>query len=198
MIEPACPGVNARPLGLAKRPCGFRPTPARIDRMSYDLSYDATTSLLEQAGISFGPSEAHGILAGLACAGLSDDEAALSALGDPGDFPEFLEYIEAARTQIAQSLYDADLSFEPLLPDDDVPPVQRSRALTQWCRGFITGFTFHGNDDSADETAGATEEALADIRDMATAEGTVGEEDLVELVEYLRVSIQLIYEERQA
>lgn len=166
--------------------------------MSDDLSYDALSSLLEQAGISLGASEAHGILAGLVCAGAGNEDTALSALGDPGDFPEFLDFVEAARAQMAQSLYDADLSFEPLLPHEDVPPVQRSRALTQWCRGFITGLTFHGKDDLAEETMGATEEALADIRAMAAAEGTVGEEDLAELVEYLRVSIQLIYEERQA
>jgi len=164
--------------------------------MSYDLSFDETATTLGQAGLAMGPSEAHGILTGLVCAGHLDDETALSALGDPGDFPELLDYVTASRAQIAQQLYDADLAFAPLLPSEDLPEVLRSRALTQWCGGFITGFYFRG--PAEDEEHGDTlREALQDIGAIAEASGTVDESDLTELIEYIRVAVQLVYEETQ-
>ncbi|MHB8254084.1 MAG: UPF0149 family protein [Acidiferrobacter sp.] len=162
--------------------------------MTYDLSFHATALTLEQAGVSVNPSEAHGILTGLVCIGIEDDAAALSALGDPGDFPEFGDYVLAARTHIAEGLRAAELDFEPLLPDDNVPVAQRSRALTQWCTGFVAGFYFRGSENTGDHSD-TVSEALTDITDLANASGTVSESDLTEIVEYLRVSVQLIYEE---
>ncbi|HUW99271.1 MAG TPA: UPF0149 family protein [Acidiferrobacter sp.] len=162
--------------------------------MDYDLSFDATARTLESAGISVNPAEAHGILTGLVCAGNADAEVALSALGDPGDFPELRDYVTATHDQLSRGLGEAGLEFEPLLPDEDLPAAQRSRALTQWCSGFNTGFHFRGTDDTAGYSETATE-ALADIAELADASGTVSEPDLIEIIEYLRVAIQLIYEE---
>jgi len=162
--------------------------------MSYDLSFSTTAETLESAGVSVNPSEAHGILTGLVCAGITDEETALSALGDPGDFPELRDYVVASRDQLSRGLQEAEFDFAPLLPDETLPAAQRSRALTQWCSGFITGFYFGGNSSSGDysETVG---EALTDIAELANASGTVSESDLVEIIEYLRVGVQLIYEE---
>lgn len=162
--------------------------------MTYDLSFQATASTLDAAGIALSPSEAHGLLTGLVCAGNADDEAAFSALGDPGDFPELGHYVGALRTQLTQGLAGGELDFAPLLPGEDHSAPQQSRALTQWCSGFIAGYYFRGEDrrQGGSEAVG---EALDDMAALADASGTVNEADLSELVEYLRVAVQLIYEE---
>ncbi len=162
--------------------------------MTYDLSFDTTASTLEAAGIALGPSEAHGMMTGLVCAGDADDESAFSVLGDPGDFPELGDYVDAVRTQLTQGLASAELDFTPLLPGDNQSAAQQSRALTRWCNGFIAGYYFRG-DDHLEDRSEAVREALEDITALADASGTVNEADLSEIVEYLRVAVQLIYEE---
>lgn len=162
--------------------------------MTYDLSFQATTQTLESAGIPVGASEAHGVLTGLVCAGITDEDSALAALSDPSETSDLRDYVGAACTQLNHSLRETEFDFEPLLPEDTLPVALRSRALTHWCSGFMTGFYFRNaaRGEEASETVG---EALTDIADIAQAGGTVSEADLAEIVEYLRVSIQLIYDE---
>lgn len=162
--------------------------------MSYDLSFRATAQTLEAAGIALSPSEAHGVMTGLVCAGNADDEAAFSALGDPGDVLELGNFVEAMRAQLAQGLAGGELDFAPLLPDSDQSTAQQSRALTKWCSGFIAGYYFRG-DGRRQECSEAVREALEDMTALADAGGTVDEAGLSEIVEYLRVAVQLIYEE---
>ena len=126
--------------------------------------------------------------------GNADDEAAFSALGDPGDLPELGFYVDAVRTQLVQGLAGGELDFAPLLPGFDQSTAQQSRALTRWCRGFIVGYYFRG-DGQRQGCSEAVREALEDMTALADASGTVNEADLSEIVEYLRVAVQLIYEE---
>lgn len=160
-----------------------------------DLSYDTWTAVLEQADVTLGASEAHGVLTGLACAGILDDASAIAALGANENDAELIDALELARRHLADTLAAAELGLEPLLPNEELPAVQRSRALTEWCRGFVAGFYFHDRDKEADDYPEVVGEALADIGDLAEASGTVSESDLVEIVEFLRVAVQLIYEE---
>ncbi len=163
--------------------------------MQDDLSYDAWTTMLGQAGVALGASEAHGLLAGLACAGTLDCGAAIAALGASEDDGELRDALEGVCELLTQALAETGVGLEPLLPDDGLPSVQRSRALTEWCSGFVTGFHWHDRGREASEYPEIAAEALADIGDLAKARGTVGEADLTEIVEYLRVAVQLIYEE---
>ncbi len=160
-----------------------------------DLSYDTWTAVLEQADVTLGASEAHGVLTGLACAGVQDDASAIAALGANENDAELLDVLERVRRELTDTLAEAELGLEPLLPDEELPAVQRSRALTQWCHGFVSGFYFHDRDREAGDYPEVVAEALADVGDLAEASGTVGDADLAELVEYLRVAVQLIYEE---
>ncbi len=160
-----------------------------------DLSYDTWTAILEQADVTLGASEAHGVLTGLACAGTFDDASALAALGANENDAELIDALELARRHLTDTLAEAELGLEPLLPDEEQPTVQRSRALTEWCHGFVAGFYFHDRDRDVGDYPEVVGEALTDIGDLAEASGTVSESDLEELVEYLRVAVQLIYEE---
>ncbi len=151
--------------------------------------------ILEQAFVTLGGSEAHGVVIGLICAGVADDDMVIAALGADENDTGLRDSLEAARRRITEGSVEVGLSFEPLLPDDEQPAVQRSRALSEWCRGFVTGFYFLHRGTTPHERSEIVTEALADINDLAEASGTVGESDLSELVEYLRVAVQLIHDE---
>ena len=76
---------------------------------------------------------------------------------------------------------------------------ERTYALGDWCRGFTLGIGWDGTTTVTSFSKDATE-ALSDITHISLAEpgtdlGETEERALVELEEYLRVSVQLIYEE---
>ncbi|MBL8200524.1 MAG: UPF0149 family protein [Chromatiales bacterium] len=164
---------------------------------------------LRRAEASTDAAEAHGSLCGLVCglgAGgqstwlaetLADAQAGEPASRQAGALLEAL----AASTRAA--LEGAEMTFQPLLPDDSEPLVERVDCLAQWCQGFNHGLFVAGRiaDAEAELGSGNTAEIIRDFGEMAQV--SVGEEEAdpegeaayAELVEYVRVSVQLVYEE---
>lgn len=170
---------------------------------------DVVDSALRALGAGEDATEAHGSLCGLACvlgarahgvwlAGLATAQGApAQAAGDD------LGVLDTLAARTCAALSDGDMSFMPLLPSDEQPLALRADALASWCAGFMHGLG---------EAAGgrATREALSSatsreiIEDFAEiARLTLGEEEsdleaesaYAELVEFVRVSVQLIFEE---
>jgi uncharacterized protein YgfB (UPF0149 family) len=93
--------------------------------------------------------------------------------------------------------------FEPLLPDDSDSTVIRADAIARWCEGFLHGLVSGSPDENLKERLSS--DPLSDIlKDMLQITRASVDEDLddetnesayVELVEYLRVAVQLTYEE---
>jgi uncharacterized protein YgfB (UPF0149 family) len=164
---------------------------------------------LATAGAVVALAELHGGVCGALCAGgpaaarrwltdsLDDDEggAVTAAVADD------LEELIGASSKM---LEDDALTFEPLLPSDDAPLAEQVEALAVWCQGFSSGV---GGTAPASVRSSADGDALAEIlRDFAEisraglsddeAEGR-GQPDfaLAEVREYVRVSVQLVYEE---
>ena len=100
-----------------------------------------------------------------------------------------------------RSLSERQSGFEPLLPDDADNTAARTEALAHWCEGFLHGLVSSKQDDTLKSRLGS--DPLADIiKDvLQITRATVGEDDeddeeaLTEIVEYLRVAAQLVYEE---
>ena len=92
------------------------------------------------------------------------------------------------------------------MPDDAELLAERVDALAQWCQGFNHGLFVAARiaDAEAELTSGNTAEIVRDFSEIAQV--AVGKDDpdadgeaaYVELVEYLRVSVQLVYEELAA
>ena len=106
--------------------------------------------------------------------------------------------------QSTHRAFSARLSaFEPLLPDDNDAADKRTEALAHWCEGYLHGLVSGEHDAALKERLAA--EPLADIiKDMLQiTRATVEELDdddsdddaYIEIVEYLRVAAQLVYEE---
>jgi hypothetical protein len=172
-------------------------------------SFDLIEAGLRRVEAPTDAAEAHGSLCGLVCGLGSGGEATWlaetladvpqgeSAARDTGALLEAL----AAGTRAA--LEGGTLEFQPLLPDDSRPLVERVDSLAQWCQGFNHGLFVAARMAGAEAelTSGHTAEIVRDFGEMAQV--AVGDEEAdeegeaayAELVEYIRVSVQIVYEE---
>ena len=168
-----------------------------------DTVYQHFKSLLTENLPEYSASEVHGVITGLACAGVTDDQ--FSDWGpvlldsdhhnDAGDtLPDALMGLMALTEK---SLKAQDFSFRILLPPDIEPISHRTQAVAEWCYGFGLGLNWTStvNADSLEEDA---KDAIADIAEFANVDSTStspdDENSLAEAEEYLRVAIQLIFE----
>jgi hypothetical protein len=171
--------------------------------------FAVTEAVLRLAVAPIDAAEAHGNLCGMLCA-LGPDGAdewlevtladAQSAEHSPGR-----EQAEAALHRLAahtaRELEDAEPDFRLLLPGDDDPLADRAEALGLWCTGFSRGLLDGAERLRASTDHGDLPEILADFAELG-AMGHAGNEDepdaedaWIELVEFVRVSTQLVYEE---
>ena len=100
-----------------------------------------------------------------------------------------------------KALSERQSEFEPLLPDESEPLPLIAAAMAQWCEGFLHGLVSNVTDEALKQTL--ADEPVSDIiKDMlemtrVAVDDDVPEENeeaLTELVEYLRVASQLVYE----
>ena len=187
-------------------------------------SFELIDAALRRAEAPTDAAEAHGSLCGLVC-GLGDSgqsawlaetlpdarvDAQPDAHADGQANAAIVEQTAAVLRVLAfrtrAALEDADMTFQPLLPDEAEPLAQRIDGLAQWCQGFNHGLFVAARigDAEAELRSGNTAEIVSDFADMAKAavddeepDGD-GEAAYVELVEYIRVSVQLVYEELTA
>lgn len=175
--------------------------------MSESLSIEALARALRGAGLAAEPAQYHGALCGVLCtrpAGEIDpleilDEERAPAGEEVEASAESLETLRAAREAVAAELSEGGAGLTLLLPDDERHSLeQRTRALGLWCDGFLYGIARSGTLD-LDKASEEVREAISDITQFtrATIEGgddlETEEGAYAELVEYLRVVVQLIH-----
>ena len=175
--------------------------------MTEIFNFDANGELVEkfehvlrQHDHELSAAEFHGTLTGLACAGHSGrniDQWQALLVADSEARP-LLDAMRGLMALTERALESPAFGFQPIFCSGTSLP-ERTHALGDWCRGFTLGI---GWDDTA-RVASLGEnstEALSDIAQISLAEPGADrpeteERALVELEEYLRVSVQLIYEE---
>lgn len=99
-----------------------------------------------------------------------------------------------------RSLRGDDMDLELLLPDDDSALASRARALSEWCQGFLYGFGT-GIAFESGELPANVDEILRDLAHIGRADVELGEASeqeeaaYAEILEYVRVGVQLIHDE---
>ena len=156
--------------------------------------------VLRQHDHELSAAEFHGMLTGLICAGHNDRniDQWQDLLVAKSEAQPLLDAMCDLMALTKRSLESPDFSFQPIFDFATSLP-ERTYALGDWCRGFTLGIGWDHKTTVTSLGEDATE-VLSDIAHIALAEpGTdpaeTAERALVELEEYLRVSIQLIYEE---
>ncbi|MBM4196077.1 MAG: UPF0149 family protein [Gammaproteobacteria bacterium] len=171
--------------------------------------FDKVAAALRQLGATEGATAAHGTLCGLLCVlgGRASPVWVANVVGiDPADrgadAPQ-VEVLSALVSATAGALADGEMSFLPLLPPDDQPLPQRADALADWCAGFMHGLG-EGAGSSGDGQAldgDVSREIMNDFAEIARVSLGDDETELeaeaayAELVEFVRVGVQLLFEE---
>ena len=176
-------------------------------------SFEALELILQGAGAMAQAAEVHGSFCGSVCLlgpGAASAWIAETLAGsDQGDL--LAHESTDALWQIAgwtyERLEEGDMSFVLLLPSDDEELEQRTAELANWCQGFMHGLSVSGADDPvavALMDSGLMQEILHDFSEITRATVAAGEHDIedeaayMELVEFVRASVQLLFEETVA
>lgn len=145
--------------------------------------------------------EAHGTLSGALCAAGTYrlDDWLGEILPEGRAAPEAAGWLRALFDSTSMTLGDTQMAFQPLLPDDEDALPQRTEALGDWCRGFLYGLgSSHVNDlDGLGDDAGEILRDFSAITQVGVdPEETEehNEEAYAELVEFVRVGVQVIFE----
>jgi len=168
--------------------------------------------MLDQLNASWEPAEAHGAFCGRAClsgtAALQDWLRDVSS-GTNRDSDDVVrqESAKGLQTFAAETLLKLEagqMAFQLLLPDDDTALEIRTAALADWCHGFMHGLASAGGADQGPFSdaleSGDVGEIIEDFGQITragagTEQGNEAEQFFAELEEYVRVSVQLVYEE---
>jgi uncharacterized protein YgfB (UPF0149 family) len=145
--------------------------------------------------------EAHGTLTGALCS------AATTTLQDwlREVFPEGLAgdaepSMHAVFEWTQHVLRSGQLEFQLLLPTDEEPVATRAAALGQWCQGFLYGLGSNPIPD-VDQLPEEIGEIVRDLSAMTQIEVDESESDedneqaYAELVEFVRIGVQLLHDE---
>jgi len=170
--------------------------------MSESLRYDQLSDALVRLGYTQDAAEYHGALCGALCVKPPEEIDPLRLLessGAPSDHgADAGQALSDLRGQSAEALSSTEMAFNPLLPDDHAELPVRVRALSAWCEGFLYGLSTRPGLN----LKRASSEMLEIIRDFTefTRAVTYEEDDAdieetayAELVEYIRVGVQLVY-----
>ncbi len=169
-----------------------------------NIDYETFTALLNAQNIVVDAAEIQGILCGMLAGGMNlDDQGWVDALQDvvhQGDKFSATAYdaIVAMFNKICQELIEADFALQMCLPEDDSSINVRGAALVTWVQGFLLGFGLHQNDLS--KCSAEAKEALEDLTeisrlDEAMDESEETEQAFFEVIEYVRISAMLCFNE---
>lgn len=174
-------------------------------RMSAAFDYDRFDQLFRQLNAAGFPAELHGHLVGRLSAGSRLDHAGwlevarevIDGRGSPAEADRVLliQLYDATLAQLTASGFELTL----LLPDDEAPIEQRALALGQWCEAFLGGFGLVAREQPLSEEA---ESVLADFAAIAQVqtdleESEANEVDFMEVMEYVRMAVLMLFSECQ-
>jgi len=185
------------------------------------LPTDDLSAVLERLDVPVPVSEAQGLACGLLCSRPASnaksrwfaellDAAALVPEALAARAADLRALDEWFGVELA-ALNDAELDFALALPDDERPLAERARSLGEFCAGFVygvgIGVAARGNPPLPEDTRELIEDFVAidgaGEADVDTLDGagdgegaeSGGEDDFVQLVEYVRVGVLLVNEE---
>jgi len=165
------------------------------------VTFEQLEDLFFTLQIRANPSGFHGFLCGRLSCGAVDMQQLVKASSQWLAMTE--EQSEAAEKPL-EDFYEASLSnledisflFQPLLPDDELPLAERLVAVGDWCSNYISGLG--DGMGEAFEVSADGKEALEDLAAIGQISVDFdsdddGERDYAELVEYIRIAVQLVF-----
>jgi uncharacterized protein YgfB (UPF0149 family) len=177
--------------------------------VNQSVNHDELDAALKRCGSSCDAGQAHGLLCSrLAVLGADAGTGWLDQVLEGSDPDNALRreceiLLDALYAYTHRQLSQRQSEFQPLLPDDSDSTIIRAEAIAHWCEGFLHGLV-SGSPDVGLKKRLAGEPLSDIIKDMLQITRATVDEDTEEetneaayadLVEYLRVAVQLTYEE---
>jgi uncharacterized protein YgfB (UPF0149 family) len=166
------------------------------------LDYDEIQRLLAVARPMAELAEAHGTLVGALCAApeyrLEDWIGEILPEGPAN--PGVNSALRAVFLDTGAALGDRGMEFAMLLPGDAHALAERASSLGAWCQGFLYGLGTSRIGDSS-RLPGTAGEIVRDLMEItrvgvdAQDSEESNEQAYAELVEFVRVGVQLLFEE---
>lgn len=148
-----------------------------------------------------GASEAHGLLTGLACRGFSATEIGNNVHLLQLDYSKYGTLLEGLFELIIRDLESPEPVFNLMLPVESTDNRELAEDLSGWCQGFLQG-VYNDGTAAVEQCSDSVRELMADIMNIGNLDVTSidredhdAEKSLVEIEEFLRVGIQLTYDE---
>jgi yecA family protein len=174
--------------------------------MTHLVDFDDLAHALIRIDAAAEAAESHGILCGLFCSdGRADrSEWIRQVLGEEQDpanglVREAIAMLEKLYQSTLEEMFDELGQIELLIPGDDVSITERMESISEWCQGFLLGFS-HNYQRNKGDLPEEIEELLADFVEITKVdlESTGDEEEdenaLMEIEEYIRVGVVFIME----
>ena len=170
------------------------------------LVIDEVHEFLSDVESSPSASELHGMLAGLVCAGVEEEDIdnwlPLLCLENTylseDEYQPFKQDVQAVFVQVAKDLDDYEMGFDILLPEESVGLNDRLTAMRSWCSGYLKALDEYG-EISRESLSDDCAEFLDDVKQITEldSEDEPFDEELeasyMTLHEHLRVGVQLVY-----
>ena len=173
--------------------------------------FHAVDRMLRGVGALGELSEIHGDLSGLLCL-LGEDAGptwVAQVLADGSDeapaevVQGATDLLEGLAKQTFNTLEGGEMAFTLLLPSDDEALEFRAANLGLWCQGFLHGLGTGGGSGHRKQVLeeGLTQDIIRDFSEISRAAFTEDETEAeaeaayMEVVEFVRVSVQLVFEE---
>jgi uncharacterized protein YgfB (UPF0149 family) len=159
--------------------------------------YNTVTTALRRVDSQISSAECHGLISG---ALNTENTAAIARFfSDDKDLlqndEEFSQLVAQLVQASSEGYADESFNFQLLLPNDDVPLLERSRALAEWCGGYLMGLLESGlkEFDKLPEDAAEVAKDLVEISQLDASIANSGSDgDLMQLEEYVRMGVQII------
>lgn len=165
-------------------------------------SYAVLTKTLHRFQSNTNASQIHGLLCGYLCATAADkvnntwEKYFPTIKKSKKLYQQLQDIIEVSYRQLTEFSFE----FYLILPTEKTNINARSEALGLWCQGFLTGLdTIHIS--HLQNQPGDVSEAIKDILEISEisygdiAENEEDESSYLELVEYVRLSVLMIFQE---
>lgn len=171
------------------------------------FDYSIMQEVLKRVDSKKDPSEVHGILCGLLCAGpAADPELWMDLLlqdTDPQDLllDDALAHIRSLQQLSLEQINDPTCNFHLLIPGEEYSLEDKIMALGDWCQGFLFGLNAAGVTD-LESLPDDSHEIIKDMLEIGSiglsydySDNNDDENAFEQFVEYVRIGVLLIYEE---
>ncbi len=168
------------------------------------IDYDELNAELRSIHAGMGAAECHGFISGHFCYSNSIvveilQDLILAGVDDNAGIDEFIATLAELANQTANQILDDEISFNLLLPDDESSMSERTNALAEWCAGFVSGLGIGGIDKDTQSNPDC-EEFINDLISISkmetfTEESESAENDLFEIIEYVRIGVIMLHQE---